>query len=426
MRRSSSGAAIFSALFFGATSLGATAFGATPLPSTPAQLELDAKLAKERAAAAQLSQRESGLLGRLAEAERQIEVEGRALRAAQARLRVSSARLAVSSARAKAADVELTLATQALGPRLTARYRLGREGYVRFLLGAKTISAVLRRRRLFTALLERDFDALAQLRFSAQGAKAARDDLARARDELAQAAAVELERRAALDARVQQQKRVLASVQEEKAVHEEAARELDEAARSLSAQLAALQKQSMAPPGSAKPAGAGAKPAAGAPMSIAAVELAGGLPIRKARGKLLFPVAVGRIEARYGRAIDPHFGTVTLQRGIDVRAPEGTPVHAIYAGKVVHAGWFRGYGNLIIVDHGSGIFSLMAHLATLDRAVGDAVLRGDQLGTVGQTGSLKGSYLYFELRDGQKPLDPERWLARLRRPAALVASRPVR
>jgi murein DD-endopeptidase MepM/ murein hydrolase activator NlpD len=137
-------------------------------------------------------------------------------------------------------------------------------------------------------------------------------------------------------------------------------------------------------------------------------------PVRSAHGRLLFPVPGGQIEARFGRAVDPRFGTVTLQRGIDVRAPEGAPVRAVHGGTVVHAGWFRGYGNLMIIDHGGGIFSLMAHLASLDRAVGDEVRRGDQLGTVGDTGSLKGSYLYFELRDGQKPFDPEPWLAKAR------------
>jgi septal ring factor EnvC (AmiA/AmiB activator) len=141
--------------------------------------------------------------------------------------------------------------------------------------------------------------------------------------------------------------------------------------------------------------------------------------IKSVRGKLLFPVEVGRIEARFGRTIDKRFGTVTLQRGVDIRSPEGTPVHAVHGGAVVHSGWFRGYGNLVILDHGAGWFSLYAHLSTLDRAVGDVVSRGEPLGSVGETGSLKGSYLYFELRDGQKPLDPERWLGRTRKPGPL-------
>jgi septal ring factor EnvC (AmiA/AmiB activator) len=393
---------------------GAHAHPAKPAaPKTPAQLELEAKLARERASTAQLAERESGLLGRLADLERQIELEGRSLRAAQARLRVANTRLAATEARVRAAEDRVDRANRALGPRLTARYRLGREAYVRFLLGAKSISEVLRRKRLFASLLARDFDALADLRLRVEEAKAARDDRVRARDELAQSAATEQGLRAALEARVQQQKRVLAAIQQEKAVHEEAVRELADAARELGQQLAELQKRGRAKRVAAAPAQASGGTA---PLSIGAMELSGALPIREARGKLLFPVDGGVIEERFGRATDPLFGTVTLQRGIDVRAPEGTKVRAVYGGKVVHAGWFRGYGNLMILDHGTGLFSLMAHLATLDRAVGEEVQRGEAVGTVGDTGSLKGAYLYFELRDGQMPLDPERWLARGRKP----------
>ncbi|HXN81582.1 MAG TPA: peptidoglycan DD-metalloendopeptidase family protein [Myxococcales bacterium] len=382
---------------------------------TDEQRELDARLEKERAAAAQLSQRESGLLGKLAELERQVEVEGRALRAAQARLRVADGRLSSSERRARAADDEVARASRELAPRLIARYRLGREGYVRFLLGARSVTEVLRRRRLFSAILERDFDALDDLHLRSEQAKAARDELARSRDELSGSAAVEQERRSALEARATQQRRMLAQVQQEKGLHEQAIRELEEAARALAQQIAELQKKRSTSPdaagarGTAASGGSSAGPTGNGPSRSSREP-----PVRSARGRLLFPVPGGQIEARFGRAIDPRFGTVTLQRGIDVRAPEGAPVRAVHGGTVVHAGWFRGYGNLMIIDHGDGVFSLMAHLATLDRGVGDQVRRGDQLGTVGDTGSLKGSYLYFELRDGQKPFDPEPWLAKAR------------
>jgi septal ring factor EnvC (AmiA/AmiB activator) len=386
-----------------------------PVARTGEQRELDAKIEKERAAAAQLSQRESSLLGKLAELERQVEVEGRALRAAQARLRVADGRLSSSERRARAADDEVARASRELAPRLVARYRLGREGYVRFLLGARSVTEVLRRRRLFSAVLERDFDALDDLRVHSQQAKAARDELARSRDELSGSAAVEQERRSALEAQVTQQRRMLAAVQQEKGLHEQAMRELEEAARALAQQVAELQKRRSTGGDAAGARGAAASGgSSSAPIGKGPQRPSREPPVRSARGRLLFPVPGGQIEARFGRAVDPRFGTVTLQRGIDVRAPEGAPVRAVHGGTVVHAGWFRGYGNLMIIDHGDGMFSLMAHLATLDRAVGDEVRRGDQLGTVGDTGSLKGSYLYFELRDGQKPLDPEPWLAKAR------------
>jgi septal ring factor EnvC (AmiA/AmiB activator) len=365
--------------------------------------EVQQRLSEERAAAEKLQGRESTLLGKLADLERQVEVEGRALRAAQVKLRAATQRLAVVEERAAQAQAKMDAAAAVVGPRLVARYRLGREGYVRFLLGARSIGDLLRRRRLFDALLESDLDALSVLRFNADGAKAARDELAKAQAEMKASEQEEAERRGALEDRAAQQRRLLASVQKDLALHAQAVRELEDAERELSQKLGEMEKTSPPPP------------------AVVAPEITLKASIRKARGRLPFPVEKGRVEVRFGRATDRRFGTVTLQKGIDVRAPLGTPVRAVWDGKVVHAGWFKGFGNLLIIDHGDRVFSLMAHLDQLEKAVGDAVKEGDEVGTVGDTGSLKGAYLYFELRDGQKPLDPGRWLAKDHKPPALLA-----
>jgi murein hydrolase activator len=361
------------------------------------------KLEEERALAQGLAAKETTLLGRLAELERQIELEGRALRAAQARLKVSSEKLARAERLVQEAEEGLQRATEALGPRLLARYKLGREGYLRFLLGSRSIGDILRRKRLYTALLASEIAAMQELREKAAVAAAARDERKGAQQELAESAAAEQEKRGSLEVRVAVQRRTLVGVQQEKAAHQQAIRELEEAAKALGARLEELGKRQ--PPKEAT------RPAAGARAPEP--------PIKTVKGKLLFPVEAGRVEERFGRTVDKRFGTVTLQRGVDIRSPEGTPVHAVHGGAVVHSGWFKGYGNLVILDHGAGWFSLYAHLGSLDRAVGEEVRRGDALGTVGDTGSLKGYYLYFELRDGQTPLDPEKWLGRQRKPGPL-------
>ena len=372
--------------------------------SAAAQRERAARLAKEREMAAQLAGREATLLGQLAEAEREVDVETRASRAAQARLRAAEFRVAVAEKKSRAADAESRAALDRAAPRLFARYRLGREGYLGFLLGAQSIPDLLRRRRALDALLQADLEVLARLRTHSLAAKAARDELAGVRDEVARGSAEEADKRATLEARALQQRRLLAAAQEDRAMHEQAVRELEQAAGALTGELRALQQQ----------------PAAVGPIDE---------PIAKFRGKLPFPLETGRIEAHFGRSVDDRFGTVTMRRGIDVRSPEGAPVRAIHAGRVAHSGWFHGYGNLLIIDHGDGYFSLMAHLGTLARAKGDEVHRGDVIGTVGDSGSLKGAYLYFELRQGQTPLDPELWLSRPKRQATPVgaaqASAPV-
>jgi murein hydrolase activator len=99
-----------------------------------------------------------------------------------------------------------------------------------------------------------------------------------------------------------------------------------------------------------------------------------------------------------------------VQNGVDIEAPSGAPVRAVAPGRVVHAGWFKGYGNLVIVDHGDGYHTLVAHLTAMQTAMGEEVDAGDVLGTVGDSGSLKGPYLYFEIREKGRPVDPRPWL----------------
>jgi len=87
-------------------------------------------------------------------------------------------------------------------------------------------------------------------------------------------------------------------------------------------------------------------------------------------------------------------------------------VRAVADGKVVYAGWLRGYGNLMVLDHGDGYHTVVAHLGELERRVGEEVRQGEALGPLGDTGSLKGPYLYFELRHHGVAVDPQVWLVR--------------
>ena len=130
----------------------------------------------------------------------------------------------------------------------------------------------------------------------------------------------------------------------------------------------------------------------------------------KLRGALNFPVK-GKILSYFGAQKD-EFNTTIIKNGIEIKAPQGSPVKAIYPGKVLFSDWFKGYGNLVILDHGDGYYSLSGHASDLLKNVGDKVKAGDTVALVGDTGSLHGSCLYFEIRYRGKPLDPLKWLAR--------------
>jgi len=127
------------------------------------------------------------------------------------------------------------------------------------------------------------------------------------------------------------------------------------------------------------------------------------------RGELAPPV-VARITKRFGRVVDPEFQTATFRSGVDFAARAGTSVQSVAPGIVRFSGWFRGYGRIVIVDHGDAFHSISGHLDEIFVEVGNLVEEGQALGTVGETGSLGGPSLYFELRKGGEPVDPEPWL----------------
>jgi septal ring factor EnvC (AmiA/AmiB activator) len=136
-----------------------------------------------------------------------------------------------------------------------------------------------------------------------------------------------------------------------------------------------------------------------------------GLPFASLKGKLPWPV-VGRIVTRFGSYRHPRLGTITNNTGIDIDVPKGSPVRAVSDAQVGMVTWLRGFGNTIILDHRDGHYSVYAHLDEINVAQNEWLNAGDIIGTVGETGSLDGPRLHFEIWNKRDIQDPEQWLAR--------------
>lgn len=119
------------------------------------------------------------------------------------------------------------------------------------------------------------------------------------------------------------------------------------------------------------------------------------------------PIAVG-----FGGTQELAHGTRVRSHGLLLRPAPHALVQSVFSGTVVYSDWFEGYGQLVIVDHGDGYHTLYAHLGTLAVTTGESVATGTSLGTVGQTGSISGTALYFELRANAVAQDPMAWLKR--------------
>jgi len=358
----------------------ALALGADPR----ARLEaLEARKAAEREAARELANREQSVLDTLETAERAWRDAEAQARAADSERSRSADRLGRAMREEEAAETRHRAIAARLRPRLVALQLMGKVGELRLLASAPTLADLVKRRSLLGKILENDAATLRE----AQDVLVEQERLTtERRTEAARQEALATqarERRVEASARRDRFRVTLSAVRGERQIHERAASEADAQSRKLAEFIEALP-----------PSRSGPTPYTG---------------FASLRGRLPRP-AGRRIEVGFGRVVDPRFRTVTVQKGVDIAAEQGEEVLAVAPGRVVHAGWFKGYGNLIIVDHGEGFHTLVAHLASMTAAGGEEVDAGALLGTVGDTGSLKGAYLYFEIRENGKPTDPRAWL----------------
>ena len=157
-----------------------------------------------------------------------------------------------------------------------------------------------------------------------------------------------------------------------------------------------------------KPGDASKKPTVVARNDILPDDDLDGLAFAKLRGRLRLPVR-GELTNRFG---SPRSDSGMSWSGLFIRAPEGQEVKAVAAGRLVFADWLRGFGNLAVIDHGTGYMSVYGNNDALLKQVGDMVQGGETVARVGNSGGNPESGLYFELRHRGKPFDPMAWVAR--------------
>ncbi|NOX19664.1 MAG: peptidoglycan DD-metalloendopeptidase family protein [Nitrospirae bacterium] len=129
----------------------------------------------------------------------------------------------------------------------------------------------------------------------------------------------------------------------------------------------------------------------------------------KRKRKLMWPVR-GVVVIPYGSYRDPKFKTPVFHNGIHIKTSEDAIVRAVYGGKVVFADWFKGYGKVVIVNHGEGYHTVYANLSEIFLNKGDIIKEGDQIGRVGESSTINAPDLYFEVRYKGRPLNPLHWL----------------
>jgi murein hydrolase activator len=330
-----------------------------------------------------LAQREQGLLGDVARMDAEIALRRAELEDNALRLRDTEDKLAESSR-----ALELVSAGQAhrapvLAARLREIYKRGPAGLLARAIAPLENTEGLDGFRYAAYLSRRDALQLSAWRSAARELAEQRTTFSVEKARLSSLQADATRKEAQLTAGRNARASLLTRIRGDREKHERALAELEEAARNLGRVVDSVEDQ---------PARAG-------------------LNVRKFKGLLDWP-AEGAVSAKFGTVVHPRFKTEVPHPGLDLDAAEGRPFRTVFDGRVAYAAPLNGYGLTVVVDHGNGVVSIYAHAAVLLVEAGESVVRDQELGRVGDSGSLRGVYLYFEMREAGKPVDPSTWLRR--------------
>lgn len=350
---------------------------------------LKTKIRQRRQKLSRIKFAEKDILASLNRLDRAVSRARTQIRNVQLKLRTLNAKIRNDRRRLAELKRQIRLGDQYAAGRLAALYKLQRLGKIEVLASADSIADLQFRRNALEQVLAYDRRMLQKLSKD----RRSRTHLLGAHNRrLEQQQAYEIQKRAALAALSREKGRrseLLQQIRSRKNLEMAALVELQQAAKDLDNQLKAFDHR--------QPPAALASPAAAPPSA--------GL----FKGLLKMPVE-GKVISRFGVYRDRRLNIKNFRSGIDIRADRGEPIHCVGAGVVLFSSWFKGYGNMIIVNHGHHIYSVYAHLDERFKQAGEKVQAGEVIATVGDTGSLRGPMLYFELREHGKPVDPLRWI----------------
>ncbi|WP_342375722.1 peptidoglycan DD-metalloendopeptidase family protein [Myxococcus stipitatus] len=344
------------------------------------QAALREKLAAQRATLALVESKKLSVLEGLELMEEMVSFSRRRVRALESDLAVFRKRVILAEREEALLREALRVQLRRLSPRLRTLYRVMRRRPLEVLLSAEDFAALVWRARALEASMSGDLELLRGVQRVAHLQRQSTRELKRLQASLATRVSFLQEQERLARAQREALEEVVGSLAGEAELARRAVKELEHADAELTQVVRELKE---------------------APATHGFGAL---------RGKLPQPTR-GIVEVGFGKVVNPRFNTVTVQKGLDIRAAMGAPVQAVADGTVVYSGSLRGYGNLLILDHGDGYHTLMAHLSSITPGLGESVSAGEVVGEVGDTGSLKGAYLYFEVRKAGQAVDPAPWLA---------------
>lgn len=270
---------------------------------------------------------------------------------------------------------------QWLAQRLRYLYKLGRLPYAKLLLSAQNVTELTYKVQYMRRIAAYDRQQIQRYQGDMERLEQARQRLDTERQHLLQVQDTLQQQQAALTQEHQRKRDLLHRLRQERHLAERAIAELAHTAKVLTRFIEELRQASEQPP----------------------------IRTTVVKGNTLWPVA-GPILSSYGRVHHRQLDIYTMQNGVYIGAPLGSGISSIGAGKVVYAGWFKGFGRLLILDHGDQVVSLYGHTSAILVEVGDTVQPHQVVAKVGDSSAWGEPALYFEIRHRTVPQDPLLWL----------------
>lgn len=374
------------------------------VPATALPSDLNARIKAEQAKKAAIDQqlhqkraelhaatvRVTNLQGALDQTNRSIGEVNSRLGSLAAQSAETQRRLDFNTIQLNAARKTLALHDDLLKRRLVDTYERGDLGYLSVLLASKSFSDFVERWQDLGLLIAANQRAVRERRAAEKKVRLAQQALQATQSQLEAQQLAQQRARNQLDILAQERGNLVALADAQRHHVAGQVAEMEGLSQAENDQLVALIREREA--------------------QIAAARRAAGITTPEtAPGAIAWPVT-GVITSPFGWRRSPFGSGAEFHQGLDIGANMGTPVKAAAAGTVISAGWYGGYGNYILIDHGGGMSTGYGHLSRIDVSNGQQVQRGQLIGAVGSTGASTGPHLHFEVRISGKPVDPTAYL----------------
>lgn len=349
---------------------------------------IDAKIKQNKAKLRTYQKKETDLLQNLRQTDRLLNRTQNEVAAYQKQIDKLESQLKEMTDDCHRLEKQIALGESYAASRIVALYKLTRTGALHILASAESSNDFLWRKKALERVLDHDEKNLRMLGENRSRLEKKIHDLNLSKKEKAL-----LEKKCKQKIRTISEKKVeretlLSKIRKEKSYTETRLKNLKQAAKELDQKISMLSAQQKSEKTVVKVTGKGF-------VSL--------------KGLLNMPVE-GKIISFYGAYKNKELNVQNFQSGIDIQAERGKPVRAVYEGRVLFSDWFKGYGNLMIIDHGNNYYTVYAHMDKVYKKNGDRVKTGEVIATVGDTGSLTGPKLHFEVRHHGKSMNPVEWI----------------